>query len=62
MVVLFVDLKSAYNTIDREILFKIIKERNILTHNESDFLEQFYNNIFFKSESGEKHYLKNGVQ
>ena len=61
MATLFVDLKSAYNTIDRELLFQIIREKQILTEDESKFLELLYNSIYIAASDGTRHYLKNGV-
>ena len=60
MCVFFIDLKSAYNTVDREKLFNIIRKRHIMPDNESLFLEYLYNSIYYKSNTA-KHFLKNGV-
>ena len=61
MCVFFIDLKSAYNTVDRKKLFNIIRAQNFLSLEESIFLEKLYNSIYYKSSSGTKHFLKNGV-
>jgi hypothetical protein len=39
MCAFYIDLKSAYNTIDRIKLFNMIRRRNILQSKECDFLE-----------------------
>lgn len=61
MTVLFIDLRSAYNTVNRRLLFEIIREKDILNNEEADFLEKLYDSIYFSSSQG-RHYLKNGVQ
>ena len=38
MCVFYIDLKSAYNTVDRLKLFDIIRDKQILTTEESRFL------------------------
>lgn len=63
MAVIFIDLKSAYNTVNREVLFEIIRTKNILTESEASFLEKLYNSLYIVSGSTrEKRYFKNGVQ
>lgn len=47
MSILYVDLKSAYNTIIRKKLFNIIRKKEILSSIETDFLEMLNDNIFF---------------
>lgn len=61
MTTLFIDLKSAYNTVNRQTLFRIIRDKQILPSNESLFLELLYNSIYFTSAGGKRHYLLNGV-
>ena len=36
---IFIDFKSAYNTVPRERIFKLLKDKNILEHDEVDFLK-----------------------
>lgn len=62
MSVLYIDLKSAYNTVDRKKLFEVIRLRNILEPAELSFLEALYNSIYYKSsQPTEKHFLLNGL-
>ena len=57
---LFIDFKSAYNTVDRDILQEIMSAKNILTANELQFLRYLHDKIYFVG-NGERHYFKNGV-
>ena len=62
MCVFYIDLKSAYNTVNRSKLFEIMKKNKILDKEEIIFLEHLYNNIFYKSyQNNERFYLPNGV-
>jgi len=58
--VVFIDLKSAYNTINRTRLFSMITRDRILLPDETSFLLKMYDSLYFKSSKG-RHYLKNGV-
>ena len=58
--IIYIDLKSAYNTIKRDILFKIIKQKNILSDIEIEFLEKLNDSVYFKVK-GKKIYFKKGV-
>ena len=60
MSVVYIDLKSAYNTIDRKKLFNIIRKKEILNEQETDFLEMLNNNIYFETKDG-KILFRNGV-
>jgi hypothetical protein len=57
---LFIDYKSAYNTVDREILYQIITEKQILKPEEVEFLRLLHKNLFFKVGEN-KYFFKNGV-
>ena len=57
---LFVDFKSAYNTVNRERLYEIVLRNNILTQEECDFLRIIHSRLYFLSQ-GKKFYFKNGV-
>lgn len=46
--VIFIDFKSAYNTIFRSILYQILKDKEILTNDEVDFLKHLQNMVFFE--------------
>ena len=49
MAALFVDLKSAYNTVNRKTLFSFIQKEEILNQSESVFLENLYDSIYLKT-------------
>ncbi len=55
-----IDYKSAYNTINRERLYRILKDKNILTNDEVDFLQAMHDAVYFKC-GGKRYYIKNGV-
>ena len=58
--IIYIDMKSAYNTINRQILCKIILKKNILSINETEFLEVMNNRLYFKA-NNKKYFFKNGV-
>ena len=58
--IIYIDLKSAYNTINREKLFKIIKNKQILNDEEIEFLTKLNDSVYFKV-NGKRFYFKNGV-
>jgi hypothetical protein len=47
MSVFYIDLKSAYNTVDRVKLFNIIRRKQILDMDECDFIENLYNSLYY---------------
>jgi hypothetical protein len=55
-----IDYKSDYNFINREWLYLILKDKNILTKDELDFLQEMHDAVYFKC-GGKHYYLKNGV-
>ncbi len=57
---IFIDFKSAFNTIDREILYDILHKKNILKSEEIDFLKALHSHIHYKCD-GQIYYYKNGV-
>jgi hypothetical protein len=57
---LFVDYKSAYNTIDREKLYEILRTRNIMKEEEKQFIKAMHSQVHY-SLQGETHWFKNGV-
>ena len=59
-VLIFIDYKSAFNTIDREILYDILHKKNILKSEEIDFLKALHSHIHYKCD-GQIYYCKNGV-
>ena len=44
---LFIDYKSAYNTVNRSRLYRILKDKNILTHDEVNFLQAMHDAVYF---------------
>ena len=60
MTAFFIDLKSAYNTVNRAMLSEILCKKKIFEENELKFLNKLHEKIFFKYK-GEKLYLQNGV-
>lgn len=42
MCCIFIDFKNAYNTVNREIVFKYMKDKQILDENEINFLKALY--------------------
>ena len=61
MAALFVDLKSAYNTVNRKTLFSFIKKEEIFNQSESVFLENLYDSIYLKTGDNRRHYFPKGV-
>ena len=57
---IFIDYKSAYNTINRKRLYNILKSNNILLPDEVDFLEGLHEALYFRC-GGDRYYLQNGV-
>ena len=58
--IIYIDLKSAYNTINREKLFKIIKNKQILNDEEIEFLTKLNDSVYFKVNE-KRFFFKNGV-
>ena len=61
MVALFVDLKSAYNTVNRKTLFSFIQKEEIFNQSESIFLENLYDSIYLKAGDNRRHFFPKGV-
>ena len=57
---IFIDKKSAYNTINRDTLKRILEERKILQKDEIYFLFIIYDNMFYKVNE-EKKYFERGL-
>ncbi len=60
MCALFIDFKSAYNTINREMLWELVDSKQIFDSNELNFLKTLHDKIYFKAK-GQKYYFMNGV-
>jgi len=61
MILLFIDFRSAYNTINRLRLYEILRRNNILEDQEIIFLKMMQDNLFFRGINGEKIFMNNGV-
>jgi hypothetical protein len=44
----FIDYKSAYNTVNRHRLYRILKEKQILSNDEVDFLQGMHDALYFR--------------
>ena len=58
---IFIDFKSAYNTIIRQKVYNLLKEKNILTKEEIIFMKCLHNKLHFKDEENNTYYFENGV-
>jgi len=54
--VFFVDFKSAYNCVDRDILYQIIIREQILNKDETFFLKFLHSLVYFDVE-GQRYHL-----
>jgi hypothetical protein len=59
-ILIFIDYKSAYNTVNRKILYERVKKKNILNADELSFLECLHSHIHYEC-NNEKFFLDNGV-
>lgn len=57
---IFIDFRSAYNTIIRDELYDILIRKRILTVNETLFLKAMHSRIYFQV-GGKKYWFKKGV-
>ena len=60
MCTIFIDYKSAYNTVNRSKLWEIVSTLNIFDPNEIEFLSLLHDKIYFEVDN-EKFYFQNGV-
>jgi hypothetical protein len=60
MCMLFIDFKSAYNTIDRSRLYNILRDKQILNHEETEFLRYLHGLVHFEVKN-QKIFYQNGV-
>ena len=58
---IFIDFKSAYDTIIRQKVYNLLKEKNILTKEEIIFMKCLHNKLNFKDEENNTYYFENGV-
>lgn len=63
MNLIFIDFKSAYNTINRPKLYHILRVRHILEDDEIDFIEALHQNVYYQDpvNKKEKYWFQNGV-
>ena len=59
---IFIDFKSAYNTIIRQKVYNLLKEKNILTKEEINFMKCLHYKLHFKDEENNAYYFENGLQ
>ena len=57
----FIDFKSAYNTLIRQKIYQLLGDKNILLRDEVQFLKNLHNRVHFIDEYDEKYFFKNGV-
>lgn len=57
----FVDFKSAYNTVRRERLYRALIARGIFAVEEVNFLRSLHDALYFRDGRGERVYLRDGV-
>jgi hypothetical protein len=48
MCCVFIDYKSAYNTVNRDLLYTVLVNKRILTADEARFLERLHYCLYFK--------------
>ncbi len=57
-----IDYKSAYNAVNREMLYTALVNKRILTADEAGFLERFYKTVSTSTWGTDQHYhFRNGV-
>ena len=59
-ILLFIDYKAAYNTVNRKILYQRLRDKNILNENEIQFIQCLHSHIHYKCEN-DIYYYENGV-
>jgi hypothetical protein len=57
----FIDYKSAYNTVRRDVLYRALITKQILTTDEARFLERLHDCLYFKVGADERYHFRNGV-
>ncbi|KAM3128064.1 hypothetical protein pb186bvf_019827 [Paramecium bursaria] len=59
----FIDFSNAYNTIDRQRLYKFLRLRKVLDTEEVDFIEALHSNIYYQDSQfkNQKYFYANGV-
>lgn len=57
----FIDYKSAYNTVLRSVLYRALVIKKILTQPEADFLKGLHDCLYFQVEEQQRFHFKNGV-
>ena len=60
MSILFIDFRSAFNTLNRNKLYEILRAKKILDNLEVEFLEKMHQKLYFETKKGKIHF-QNGV-
>ncbi|CAD8115257.1 unnamed protein product [Paramecium sonneborni] len=63
LIMLFIDFSSAYNTVNREKLYQLLENNNVLEQNEVKFLKAIHSRIIYINpyNKKEQYYYENGV-
>ena len=61
MCCVFIDYKSAYNTVRRDVLYWALVTKKILTSDEARFLERLHDCLYFKVGADQRFHFRNGV-
>lgn len=58
--IIFIDFKSAYNTVLREKLWEYLRTLSVFSLDEIEFIRLMMNKLYFKCQN-KNYYFKNGV-
>jgi hypothetical protein len=61
MCCIFIDYKSAYNTVNRDLLYTALVNKRILTADEARFMERLHDCLYFKVGTDQRYHFRNGV-
>jgi hypothetical protein len=56
----FIDFKSAFNTVSRERIYDLLRTKQILPQDEINFIQRLHSLIHFK-EKGQTYWFRNGL-
>ena len=57
----FIDYKSAYNTVRRDVLYRALVSKKILSQPEVDFLRGLHDCLYFRVGTDQRYHFQNGV-
>ena len=57
---MYIDFSSAYNTVNRDVVYRLLKAKGIFEGNEVELLRKLHDKVYFKTQSNEYHFT-NGV-